>query len=78
MPTLLIWRGFKFRFYSSDASEPPHVHIAKDGKSAKVWLKSLELASNNGYTEQEIRKLIAIIADNRSDWLENWNEFFGI
>jgi hypothetical protein len=33
MPTLLIWRGYKFRFYALDVDEPPHVHIVKDGKS---------------------------------------------
>ena len=36
MPTLLIWRGYKFRFYDLDVDEPPHVHIVKDGSSLKV------------------------------------------
>ena len=31
MPTLLVWQGYKFRFYALDADEPPHVHIVKDG-----------------------------------------------
>ena len=48
MPTLLIWHGYRFRFYSLDRPEPPHVHIAKDGHDAKVWLTSLEVAFNKG------------------------------
>jgi len=29
MPTLLVWRGYKFRFYALDMDEPPHVHIVR-------------------------------------------------
>lgn len=49
MRTLLIWKGYTFRFYSSGVFEPPHVHIAKDGKSAKVWLRSLDVEYQHGY-----------------------------
>ena len=78
MPTLLIWRGYKFRFYSSDMLEPPHVHIAKDGKSAKVWLNTMELASQHGYTAQEIRQLMDIVERRQIEWIEAWNDFFGL
>jgi len=36
MPTLLRWKGYRFFFYSADGWEPPNVHVAKDGKEAKV------------------------------------------
>ena len=49
MPTLLIWHGHKFRFFALDRDEPPHVHIEKDGKSPKVWLRNLEVVRNKGY-----------------------------
>ncbi len=78
MPTLLIWRGYKFRFYALDMDEPPHVHIAKDGKSLKVWLGSLEIAQNRGYTEMETARLLAIVAERRDEWMGAWNEFFGL
>jgi len=78
MPTLLVWRGYRFRFYSSDMPEPPHVHIAKDGRSAKVWLLTLEVEYNRGYNEREIRDIAAIVAENRESWIGVWNEFFGI
>ena len=78
MPTLLIWRGYKFRFYALDTGEPPHVHIVKDGKSLKVWLQSVEGARNKGYTDQEGARLLAIVAERRDDWMGAWNDFFGI
>ena len=77
MPTLLIWRGYKFRFYSSDMQEPPHVHIAKDGGSAKVWLLDLDVAYQHGYNEREMKDLLAVVAENRDAWIRSWNDFFG-
>jgi hypothetical protein len=78
VPTLLIWRGYKFRFYASDMPEPPHVHVAKDGNSAKVWLRSTRLEYNRGYGEREMRELLAVIAADRDEWMGKWNEFFGV
>jgi hypothetical protein len=78
MPTLLIWQGFKFRFYALDADEPPHIHIVKDGKSMKVWLGSLEVAQNRGYNDREIARLLAVAAEHRDEWIGAWNVFFGL
>ena len=78
MPTLLILHGQKFRFYSSDGTEPPHVHVVKDGKEANVWLGSLAIAFNRGYNDREIRELTAIVAQHRDEWIGVWNDFFGI
>jgi hypothetical protein len=78
MPTLLIWRGYKFRFYALDVDEPPHIHIVKDGRSLKIWLRTLEIARNKGYNDQEIARLLAVTAEHRDDWIGAWNEFFGL
>jgi len=77
MPTLLIWHGHKFRFYALDRDEPPHVHVVKDDKSLKVWLQSLEVVRNNGYSEQDVARLLAVIGEHRDDWIGAWNDFFG-
>lgn len=78
MPTLLIWRGYKFRFYASDMREPPHVHIAKNQNSAKVWLRNLGVESRRGFDEREMRELLAVVEENRDAWIKSWNSFFGI
>ncbi|MEL6435276.1 MAG: DUF4160 domain-containing protein [Pseudomonadota bacterium] len=54
------------------------MHIAKDGKSAKVWLADLSISNNNGYTDQEMKRLMALVQENRDAWLGAWNGFFGI
>lgn len=78
MPTLLIWHGYKFRFYALDQDEPPHVHIVKDGKSLKIWLRNLDVANNRGYNEQEVARLTAIVSKRRDEWIGAWNDFFGL
>lgn len=49
MPTLLRWKGYRFFFYSADGWEPPHVHVVKDGREAKIWLRDLNIAVNLGF-----------------------------
>jgi hypothetical protein len=44
MPTILRFNGYRAGFFSADGDEPPHVHIDKDGNSAKFWLEPLQLA----------------------------------
>ena len=43
MPTVLRAGPYRFLFYSSDAEEPPHVHVERDENSAKFWLSPEEL-----------------------------------
>lgn len=78
MPTLLIWRGHKFRFYALDDGEPPHVHIFKDGRSMKVWLANMEIAANHGYNDRMAAQLLEVVREHRNEWMDRWNEFFGI
>ena len=44
MATIFNQNGYKFVFPSADAlNEPLHVHVKKDGKSAKFWIKDKNL-----------------------------------
>jgi hypothetical protein len=43
MPTVLRSGPYRFHFYSSDAEEPPHVHIERDENTAKFWLSPARL-----------------------------------
>jgi hypothetical protein len=66
MPTLLRWKGYRFFFYSADGWEPPHVHVAKDSKEAKVWLNDLGVAVNLGYSARELGEIIREARDERA------------
>jgi len=47
MPTVVI-EGYKFRFYSSDIVEPPHVHVLRSENVAKIWLSPISIVYNHG------------------------------
>ena len=80
MPTIFVERGFRFFFYSNEGSprEPMHVHVSKDGKEAKFWLKpEVQLAYNEGYDGRTLRELIELVRAHRARIEGAWNEFFG-
>lgn len=77
MPTLLRWKGYRFYFYSADGWEAPHVHIYKDGKEAKLWLRDITVAINLGYNARELNEIVRATRDHQNAFLEAWNDYFG-
>jgi hypothetical protein len=75
MPTILI-DGYKFRFYSSDIFEPPHVHVIKAEKVAKIWLQPISVQSNRGYNLAELNLVLRLARQNQARLLEAWNDYF--
>ena len=52
---------------------PPHVHVQRDQKVCKFWLRPIAPAAASGYNPRELRK---IVADRREQFLESWCDFF--
>ncbi|ODT49367.1 DUF4160 domain-containing protein [Devosia sp. 63-57] len=77
MPTLLRWKGYRFFFYSADGWEPPHVHVVKDGREAKIWLRDLNIAVNLGFSARDLNEIIGAVREHRNAFLEAWNDYFG-
>lgn len=77
MPTALRVSGYRFYFYSNDAGEPPHVHVDRENKSAKFWLRPVVLARSMGYAARELRRIDGIVKKNEDILLEAWRDFFG-
>jgi hypothetical protein len=44
MPAVLEDGPYSFLFFSSDGSEPPHVHVRRERRIAKFWLDPVVLA----------------------------------
>ncbi|MBU2026930.1 MAG: DUF4160 domain-containing protein [Proteobacteria bacterium] len=76
MPTILRIGPYRFFFYSVDRDEPPHVHIERDDKIAKIWLEPLRLYSSGGFNRIEISKILKTIEENQKVILEAWNDYF--
>ena len=76
MPTILREGPYRFFFYSSDWSEPSHVHVQRDDKVGKFWLDPVRLQRSGGLRRAELRRIARII-DLNGDYLrEAWREYF--
>jgi hypothetical protein len=76
VPTVVI-EGYKFRFYSSDGLEPPHVHVLRDDNEAKIWLLPVALQHNHGYSVRDLDRILRLTRQNQARLLEVWNAYFG-
>jgi hypothetical protein len=77
MPTVMRLGPFRFFFYSNEDGEPVHIHIQRDRMLAKFWLAPVVLASSTRFPAKELKRLEAMVTENREILLEAWNEHFG-
>ena len=76
MPTVLRIGPYRFFFYSGDGVEPPHIHVERDEKIAKLWLEPVRLQNSGGFGRKEIHKIQQIVREHKLEILERWNEYF--
>jgi hypothetical protein len=76
MPTILRIGPYRLAFYSSNGSEPAHVHVISATGQAKFWLEPLCLARSTAVTPRELRQIESIVSDNRLQLLRSWHEYF--
>ena len=75
MPTVFIFFGFRFMFYSND-HDPIHVHIVKDDCEAKYNVSPIEQVYNHGFKKQQIAIIESIIEENVEVITERWKAHF--
>ncbi len=76
MPTVLLWNGYRFYFFSNEGFEPPHIHVDKGGNSVKFWLEPVSIARNVGFSQREVRTIRGKVEDEREKFIEAWNGYF--
>jgi len=77
MPTVLRAGGYRFYFYSHEPGEPPHIHVDKDGATAKFWLERPALVRSSGFNARDLAEIFRLVNENRPNLLESWHGFFG-
>jgi hypothetical protein len=77
VPALLRIRGYRFYFYSLEAREPPHIHVAHAGRYAKFWLEPVGLAQNRGFRGHELTEINRLVVEHAGFFREKWHEYFG-
>jgi hypothetical protein len=76
MPTVLVSGPYRFFFYSADGGEPPHVHVERDEKTAKFWLRPVRLQQSGGFSRVEIARIRAIVEEQLETLSRSWDEYF--
>ena len=76
-PKVMDAGPYRLYFYSHEPNEPPHVHVDRDGSSAKFWLSPVTLADNLGFSARELRRIEEIVTENRKKLNEAWDGYFG-
>lgn len=75
MPTLFIFFGFRFMFYSNDHL-PIHVNIRKGGCEAKYNVEPVELVYNHGFKKRDLLIIESVIKENHDVIIERWKDYF--
>lgn len=75
MPSKII-NGYKFQFYSADQHEPPHIHVVKAEKRAKIWLQDLSVEMSRHFSPRELNRILAIARERQNELLEWYRGYF--
>ena len=75
MPTILKIDGFRF-FFFSDEHSPEHIHIEKADSYARIELDTLKVTDSYNLNSKELKKLLKLVSENKSQLLGAWNEYF--
>lgn len=76
MPVIGRDGPYRFFFYSHEPDEPPHVHVQRDRCLAKFWLDPISLATSSHFQAYELRRIRAIIEQQRERFMEAWHAWF--
>ncbi|MFD2631360.1 DUF4160 domain-containing protein [Idiomarina piscisalsi] len=76
MPTVLRIGAYRFFFYSNESGEPAHIHVQRESKLAKFWLKPVLMSSSVGFSSFELRRIQKIVVQHKKELLEAWDEYF--
>ncbi len=79
LPTVLEYRGYKFFFFSNEGSplEPTHIHVRKEIRLAKFWLKpNVILANSWGMNAKELNMLQVLVEQHQKEFIKRWHDYF--
>jgi hypothetical protein len=77
MPTVLLYKGYRFFFYSNENNEPEHIHVKKAAAEGKLWLTPvLAIAYLHGFTPAEEREIWEVCTNHSNQFKQKWDEYF--
>ncbi len=76
MPTVFQVGPYSFIFFSSDRSEPPHIHVKRDKQIVKFWLAPISLEKNRGFKEHELNQIARLVEEHQTVLQDAWHDYF--
>lgn len=77
MPTLFYIFGMRFFFYSEEHL-PIHIHVENaDGRAKFNVENDIELVSNKGLKEKDLKRAKEIIRMYRDEIIKKWKQYHG-
>ncbi len=79
MPKVFDEAGYRFHFYSREGVplEPVHIHVARAGADAKIWLRPMiRVANARGISARDLRTIIDIVIRRRQEIEDAWTTHF--
>lgn len=76
MPTIYREAGYRFYFYAQDHA-PPHIHVEKDGLSAKFALSPVRIVTNDGFKARDLARIEVMVRAQAKLFEDAWHGHFG-
>ncbi len=76
MPTVLREGPYRFYFYSHEGKEPPHIHVVREERAAKIWLERVAVAANYGFAAHELNEILRLVKTHRRAMIGAWHGHF--
>jgi hypothetical protein len=77
VPTVFKEGPYRFFFVPFDCNEPPHIHVQRDRKEAKVWLNPIEVERDGGFAKHRLTEINELIEANYSRIMDEWARICG-
>jgi hypothetical protein len=77
VPTVITTGPYRLFFYSNEGAEPVHVHVERDGVTAKFWILPVRLASSGRFGRRELRLIESIVLSEEENVATSWRRHFG-
>ena len=75
-PTVLRSGPYRFFFFATDRTEPVHVHVSRERKTAKFWLSPVRSGYNHGFAPAELNRIAALVGQHEAELVKAWHEYF--
>jgi hypothetical protein len=70
-------KPYRFVFFSTDRSEPRHIHVIRDAEAAKFWLDGVALAKTRGFSDHQLNVIEGLVFQHQHTLREAWDDYFG-